>query len=59
MSKELEKNMVGSAAEGCCGGPALSDADSCCVADADAKSSGDDGCGCDTASAEPAKSSCC
>jgi thioredoxin reductase len=36
---------VGSAA-GCCGGPAPSDVDACCVADAVAKDTGKSGCGC-------------
>ena len=30
----------------CCGGPALSDVDACCVADAQAKQDGKTGCGC-------------
>src|SRR3984885_8790391 len=30
----------------CCGGPALSDVDACCVADANAKQQGETGCGC-------------
>ncbi len=30
----------------CCGGPALSDVDACCVADANAKQEGRTGCGC-------------
>jgi cation diffusion facilitator CzcD-associated flavoprotein CzcO len=30
----------------CCGGPALSDVDACCVADANAKQLGKTGCGC-------------
>ncbi len=42
--------------EGCCGGPAPSAAD-CCLADAEAKAAGEDGCGCAPAVAEPA--SCC
>lgn len=60
MSKELEKDLIVEASEGCCGGPSLTDADACCVADADAKAAGDDGCGCGTESTEPAKAnSCC
>jgi hypothetical protein len=31
---------------GCCGGPAPSGSDACCVEDADAKAAGDVGCGC-------------
>jgi hypothetical protein len=30
----------------CCGGPALSDVDACCVADANAEQDGRTGCGC-------------
>jgi hypothetical protein len=30
----------------CCGGPALSDVDACCVDDANAKQRGETGCGC-------------
>src|ERR1700733_618109 len=33
-------------ADNCCGGPALSDVDACCVADANAKQQGETGCGC-------------
>ena len=33
-------------ASNCCGGPALSDVDACCVADAQAKQDGKTGCGC-------------
>ena len=33
-------------ANGCCGGPALSGVDACCVADANAKQEGKTGCGC-------------
>ena len=33
-------------ANNCCGGPALSDVDACCVADANAKRDGKTGCGC-------------
>lgn len=61
MSKQLDKEMDICAAEGCCGGPAPAGVDACCVEDADVKASGDDGCGCGTESAKPAKSSssCC
>ena len=31
---------------GCCGGPAATEVDACCVADADAKAAGESGCGC-------------
>lgn len=62
MSKDLNKETTSCAAEQCCGGPVPIDVDACCVEDVVAKASGDDGCGCDTASAETAKSSkssCC
>lgn len=62
MSKDLEKEIVGGASEGCCGGPAPAGIDACCVADADAKAAGDDGCGCGTDSAKSTKQgagSCC
>jgi len=36
----------GSAAHNCCGGPAVSDVDACCVDDAKAKHEGKTGCGC-------------
>lgn len=39
---------VDGVAAGCCGGPAPSDADACCVQDADAKAAGEEGCGCGT-----------
>jgi hypothetical protein len=54
-------------AAGCCGGPAVSNADACCVADEVAKQQGEAGCGCSAKAAEPAqaaqsvpkKSACC
>jgi thioredoxin reductase len=51
-----------SAASGCCGGPAPTQVDACCVADAEAKAEGKSGCGCGPAKApekvaEPA--GCC
>jgi hypothetical protein len=33
-------------ASNCCGGPAISDVDACCVADEKAKQQGKTGCGC-------------
>jgi hypothetical protein len=39
-------------ASNCCGGPALSDVDACCVADAQAKQDGKIGCGCASPSRE-------
>ena len=33
-------------ASGCCGGPAPTGTDACCVKDADAKAAGQEGCGC-------------
>ena len=51
------------ASKGCCGGPAPAGVDACCVKDADAKASGEAGCGCSDTSAktEPVKaaSKCC
>jgi hypothetical protein len=48
---------------GCCGGPAASGSDACCVRDADAKAAGEEGCGCATASSTAtvpvASSACC
>lgn len=43
-------------ASGCCGGEAPVGADACCALDADVKSAGGSGCGCDTASDVPAAS---
>jgi glycine/D-amino acid oxidase-like deaminating enzyme len=42
-------SVEGSAASGCCGGPAPSKADACCLADAMAKDEGKAGCGCGVA----------
>jgi len=55
--KQVEK---ASQASGCCGGPAVL-AGACCVADEQAKASGQDGCGCSTQSEakEKEKTSCC
>lgn len=47
------------ATAGCCGGPAQTRADACCIKDEVAKDSGETGCGCGTASAEPAKAAAC
>jgi thioredoxin reductase len=52
------------ASKGCCGGPAPTGADACCVKDAEAKAAGQDGCGCGaagSASAVPvaAAGACC
>lgn len=41
-----------STSSGCCGGPAPSAVDACCVADAEAKSEGKIGCGCGSAKVE-------
>ena len=52
-------------ASACCGGPASADIDACCVKDAEAKASGQPGCGCDepvavaVAPAAPRAASCC
>lgn len=42
------------AASGCCGGPAVANAEACCVKDEVAKASGSSGCGCGTAVKQPA-----
>lgn len=39
-------------AAGCCGGPAPTGVDACCVKDADAKAAGESGCGCGSSSPE-------
>ena len=41
----------------CCGGPAATNANACCVRDADAKAAGASGCGC--VSGSDAKPACC
>jgi hypothetical protein len=41
------------AAGGCCGGPAPDGVDACCVKDADAKATGESGCGCGARPAAP------
>ena len=41
-----------STSTGCCGGPAPSAVDACCVADAEAKAEGRSGCGCGSATVE-------
>jgi len=46
---EVPRSAVGSAAKGCCGGPAPKEADACCVADVEAKAVGEGGCGCGVA----------
>ncbi|MDF2962358.1 MAG: hypothetical protein K0S39_4093 [Paenibacillus sp.] len=59
MSNELEKAM---AVEGCCGGPAMTNADACCIADEYEIAAGNEGCGCGTTAPEPVKKntgSCC
>ncbi|CAN7201707.1 hypothetical protein LJR153_000577 [Paenibacillus sp. LjRoot153] len=47
--------------QGCCGGPAPTETNACCVEDANAKANGQDGCGCasDSAITKTAPSSCC
>lgn len=60
--REAVRSHYGKTAENCCGGPAPNETDACCVADAEAKAIGEDGCGCgitplgDTDSAQGA---CC
>jgi len=41
-----KRPIAATAATGCCGGPAPAEVDACCVADADAKTAGEAGCGC-------------
>jgi hypothetical protein len=43
----------GETGSGCCGGPAPSSTDACCVADAKAKDEGKAGCGCGSATPAP------
>lgn len=44
----------------CCGGPAPAGVSACCVKDAEAKASGQSGCGCGSSpKASPAPSACC
>jgi len=52
---------VGSeAGAGCCGGPAPKGVEACCRADAEAKASGEGGCGCASQKAAPVhQASCC
>lgn len=47
------------AAQGCCGGPAKTRADPCCVRDEVAKDSGTSGCGCATAGQAAKVEACC
>lgn len=58
-SKKVERAVQ--TGEGCCGGPAPEGISACCVKDAEAKASGEEGCGCGDsqvqASAQP--SACC
>ena len=42
----VKANSVAPVDEGCCGGPAAEGVDACCVKDAEAKASGQPGCGC-------------
>lgn len=46
--------------KGCCGGPAADNDDTCCVKDAEAKTNGEAGCGCDTKDkVEDLTTACC
>jgi hypothetical protein len=51
----------GGAPHTCCGGPAPSGTSACCALDAEVKSTGGTGCGCEpaAATAAPKKSVCC
>ena len=63
----LSEEEAAPANAGCCGGPAPSGVDACCVKDADAKAAGEAGCGCGPKGSvieapvakAVAKSSCC
>ena len=59
-----EVNAVQEPASACCGGPAPTDTDACCVMDANAKAAGASGCGCGapkavTQGAPAVTASCC
>lgn len=41
-----EERAVPDAAASCCGGPAPASVDACCMQDAEAKTAGQEGCGC-------------
>lgn len=45
----VPQSTIRATAGGCCGGPAPSKTDACCVADAEAKAAGKGGCGCGVA----------
>jgi thioredoxin reductase len=47
----VKEQQVEQPSSGCCGGPAPSGVDACCVKDADAKAAGEGGCGCASAAA--------
>lgn len=59
-SKKDEKAAV-QTGEGCCGGPAPEGVSACCVKDAEAKASGQEGCGCvdSQVQADAQPSACC
>jgi hypothetical protein len=57
-SNQTDTNDTTKAASSCCGGPAPTGTDACCVKDAAAKAAGETGCGCG-AKAAPAKRGCC
>ena len=58
-----DKKVASQAVSLCCGGPAPEDSEACCVQDADAKASGEVGCGCYAvprkAERKAAAASCC
>lgn len=61
VQKSKEEENVAQTGEGCCGGPAPEGVAACCVKDAEAKASGEKGCGCGTSPVQvsaPA-SACC
>ncbi|MDR6225132.1 hypothetical protein [Desmospora profundinema] len=58
-----KKSFENNPSEGCCGGPTPVE-DACCVQDAEAKASGEEGCGCDSSASDKeaektSTSSCC
>lgn len=61
MNMRYQENFEQRTGAGCCGGPAPMGVEACCVKDAAAKASGEEGCGCGTVLAQTSgpTSSCC
>jgi thioredoxin reductase len=55
----VEAEAIAAPEPGCCGGPAPAGTNACCVADAQAKADGAEGCGCSARKPEPAAAACC